>query len=298
MSALISAIENLIEEQTQQPATIQSRRGAQGGCISQAEVLTLKDGRLFFVKSNASSHPDLFLREEEGLRELKKVAAIRIPEVIGTGGGEGSQAPPFIVLEAIESGSPSTNFQREFGQKFADLHRNSTQERFGFIADNYLGSTPQPNPWMRDWVEFFREARLGFQLDLARRQGMSDATLNSLGDKLLNRLDTWLENPAEPACLLHGDLWGGNYMTDSNGQAVLIDPAAYYGRREADLAMTELFGGFGPQFYQGYEEVWPLESGSRERLDIYKLYHLLNHLNLFGGSYRSGCIEILKRFVG
>ncbi len=132
---------------------------------------------------------------------------------------------------------------------------------------------------------------------LARERGLSDDELDRLGDRLLERLDDWIDLREEPACLLHGDLWSGNYMADDAGDPVLIDPAAYYGHREADLAMTELFGGFDHTFYEAYEEEWPLPPGSPERREIYKLYHLLNHLNLFGRGYRARCIGILQRFA-
>lgn len=300
MSRLEEAVAALIESATDTSARIRRRGAVGGGCISQAEIIELEDGRRYFLKSNADGPADLFERELEGLRALGEVGAVRVPEVIGSGGfpPAGDGLPPFLVLEAIESGAPARDYQESFGRQLARLHRESRQERFGFVADNYLGSTPQPNPWKSDWVEFWREARLGFQLDLARRQGRSDATLDRLGERLLERLPEFIEEPAEPACLLHGDLWGGNAMTDSRGQPVIIDPAAYFGRREAELAMTQLFGGFTAEFYRAYEEVWPLADGHEERLAIYRLYHLLNHLNLFGSSYRSGCLEILKRLVG
>ena len=167
---------------------------------------------------------------------------------------------------------------------------------FGFEEDNYIGATPQPNAWTDDWVTFFAEQRLGFQLRLAADNGFG-GELARLGERLLSRLGELIDEPAEPACLLHGDLWGGNYLCDAEGQPVLIDPAAYYGRREAELAMTTLFGGFDSAFYGAYEEAWPLAPGSAERLEIYKLYHLLNHLNLFGGGYLGGCLGVLRRFA-
>ncbi len=156
---------------------------------------------------------------------------------------------------------------------------------------------PQPNPWTRSWLEFFRRHRLGHQLELARRQGRADGELDRLGERLLDRLDQWLDVPGEPPCLLHGDLWSGNFMVGPQGEPVLIDPACYYGHREAELAMTQLFGGFAPEFYAAYEEAWPLPPESAPRVAIYKLYHLLNHLNLFGGSYRGQCVGVLRRLV-
>lgn len=293
---LESAVEALIEEKTGRPARIAKTGSAGGGCINDARVLHLEDGRSYFLKSNPDPLPGMFPREAEGLEALANVGAIRVPRPVGTGGEE-EGGVPFIVMEHISTGSPKGNFQEIFGRQFAQLHLQSKQDRYGFERDNYLGSTPQPNSWNESWVAFWRENRLGFQLELARNNGLSDPDFDRRGDLLLDRLEELIGEPEEPPCLLHGDLWGGNYLADSEGDPVLIDPAAYYGRREADLAMTMLFGGFGAAFYSAYKEAWPLAEGSESRLEIYKLYHLLNHLNLFGGSYYSGCIGILRRFT-
>ncbi len=272
-----------------------SIRGASpvgGGCINHASRIELKDGRRYFLKWNHAPLPDLFEREAEGLSALASSDALRVPSSPIAG-----SPPPFLVMEWIETGPSGSDFSERFGRAFARLHRDSTAERFGFPHDNYLGSTPQPNGWSNDWVEFFGQSRLGHQLRLARQAGLATRELLRLGDRLLDRLDRFLEEPREPSCLLHGDLWGGNYLVGEGGEAVLIDPAAYYGRREADLAMTLLFGGFDRRFHAAYEESWPLEPGSRDRLEIYKLYHLLNHLNLFGRGYLGSCLEVLKRLV-
>ena len=283
-----------------------------GGCINNAGVLTLDDGRHYFLKWNATPLPQLFEREAEGLKALHDAGAIRVPKPIATKStiysaeeisvtadlNLHSDAPPFLVLENIEVGQPGPGFFEEFGARFAELHRATPQDRCGFENNNYLGSTPQPNSWHDNWTEFFCENRLNYQFKLARQNGVGGEKLQKLGAKLMGRLAEWLDEPSESACLLHGDLWGGNYLASSSGDPVLIDPAAYYGRREADLAMTKLFGGFSSEFYAAYNEVWSLAEGSEERIEIYKLYHLLNHLNLFGGSYQSGCMNILNRLVG
>lgn len=294
-SELRHRIAAAIARSTSHEAEVVSASAVSGGCINNACDVKLSDGRRFFVKSNATAPPRFFACEAEGLQALGAAGAIRVPTVVGWNTeGEGED---FIVLERIESGRPGPGFFEDFGRRFADLHRQATNERFGFDRDNYIGSTLQPNRWADDWAEFWRRHRLGFQLDLARRNGVSEPILDRLGDRVLDRLDELISEPAEEPCLLHGDLWSGNYMADEKGEPVLIDPAVYYGRREADLAMTHLFGGFDHRFYDAYEEAWPLQPGSKDRLEIYKLYHLLNHLNLFGGGYHAGCLNILRRFA-
>ncbi len=284
-----------ITRSTSREAEVVATRPVGGGCINNACEVELGDGRRFFVKSNSSAPPRFFESEAEGLEALAEAAAIRVPAVVAWSPEEPGE--DFIVLERIDSGRPGPGFFEDFGRRFADLHRRATSERYGFERDNYIGSTLQLNRWTADWTEFWRRNRLAYQLDLARRNGLSDPSLDRLGDRLLDRLDELIAEPAEEPCLVHGDLWSGNFMADHEGAPVLIDPAAYFGRREADLAMTLLFGGFDRRFYDAYEETWPLEPGSEDRLAIYKLYHLLNHLNLFGGGYHAGCLNILRRFA-
>jgi protein-ribulosamine 3-kinase len=269
-------------------------RPVTGGCIHDAWWVELADGGARFVKANATAPSDLFEREAEGLEALGDADVLRVPR--GAVAGEAGGAR-FLVMEAITQGPPPPGFFADFGRRLARLHQGATAERYGFPHDNYLGATPQPNGWEASWVEFFRRHRLGHQLRLARRRDPADAELARLGDRVLERLDRWLDVPGEPPCLLHGDLWSGNYLVDDQGAPVLVDPACYHGQREAELAMTRLFGGFAPEFYAAYEEAWPLPPGSGERLPIYTLYHLLNHLNLFGGAYREQCVRLLKGLV-
>ena len=268
-----------------------SSRAVSGGSINAAWWVELSNGERRFVKTNSSAAADMFEREVEGLAALAGVGALRIP-VDAMAGEAGSER--FLVMEAIETGRPGDGFFADFGRRFAELHRGSIAGRYGFDHANYIGATAQPNEWHADWVEFFGRQRLGHQLELAGRRGLADRQLLRLGERLIDRLGDWLATTNEPPCLLHGDLWSGNFMVDTRGDPVLIDPACYYGQREADLAMTELFGGFGPDFYAAYREAWPLPAGSAERTLIYKLYHLLNHLNLFGVSYRGQCKELLE----
>lgn len=288
-------IEAELSRYTDSEVRITAESSLGGGCINNAQCIDTSAGP-FFLKYNPSPRPRMFETEAAGLRALHAVGTITVPEPISFGNGENG-LPPYLLTTYIEGGRRTADFSEQFGHNFARLHRKGTAEKFGFREDNYLGSTPQPNGWMDDWVEFFRERRLGHQLRLAERNGYG-GDLQKLGGKLMDRLGDYLAEPNEPPALLHGDLWSGNYMVGPDGHAVIIDPATYYGRREADLAMTMLFGGFDRRFYAAYEEAWPLAPGSKERLDIYTLYHLLNHLNLFGSGYMGGCVEILRRLAG
>jgi len=296
--ALAAAVERVVAEREGGDVRIVGSRGVSGGCIHDARIVELADGRRLFVKSDAAraGRPaDLFEREAEGLAALATPGAIRVPRDPLPGREDGLL---FLVMEAIPAGRPGPGFFADFGRRFAALHRATVADRCGFQHDNYLGGTPQPNPWTESWPEFFRDHRLGHQLALARRRGRSDPELDRRGDRLLAKLDDLLEVPGEPPCLLHGDLWSGNYLAEDQGAPVLVDPATYYGHREADLAMTRLFGGFSQTFYDAYDEAWPLPAGHEERLEIYQLYHLLNHLNLFGEGYRGRCLAALRRYAG
>lgn len=270
-----------------------------GGCIADAAVASFGDGTRVFVKRAAGS-PGMFEAEAEGLRALAGAGAIRVPEVLAA-------AADALVLEMIESGPRGAGFFEDFGRRFAALHHEHGRA-CGFPHDNFIGSTPQPNqpldgPWDAaspddgsGWPEFFLERRLRFQTRLAAERG--GAELARLLDRAEGRIAELLAGAAEAPALLHGDLWGGNYIVDEAGEACLIDPAAYYGHREADLAMTRLFGGFDSRFYSAYEEEAPLAPGHEERLPIYQLYHVLNHFNLFGGGYGAQSRSILQRYAG
>lgn len=276
-----------------------------GGCIHDALSLELADGSSVFLKTapvslDPSGGRDIFLREAEGLRALAAVDALRIPAVLATAdGSQRSEVPgtAFLLLEAVRSGRPSEDFFPRFGRQLADLHRRATADRFGFDHDNYLGATPQPNGWTSKWVDFWAEHRLGHQIRLARQRGLLGSELETRCERLIQRLPDLIGFVTEPPSLLHGDLWSGNFMVDADGEPVLIDPAAYYGHREAELAMCRLFGGFDRSFFRAYESSWPLKPGASERLDLYQLYHLLNHLNLFGSGYRSQCLGLLRRLT-
>lgn len=253
-------------------------RSVGGGDISAAWRLEAAAVPLF-VKTGPPSSYEMFSAEAEGLAELARAAAIRVPEVVACGIG-GDTA--FVALEWLEFERPTRDAEARLGAQLAELHR-TTGERYGWHRDNTIGLTPQHNDWSDDWVEFFRRHRLGFQLDLAAARGYGGA-LQEQGARLMDRLPTFFENYLPAASLLHGDLWGGNWAC-ANGEPVIFDPAVYYGDRESDLAMTRLFGGFGAAFYEAYETDAPLAPGHRARCDLYQLYHVLNHLNLFGSGY-------------
>jgi fructosamine-3-kinase len=199
----------------------------------------------------------------------------------------------FIAMEYIELGGGRGD-AAEAGRQLAAMHR-CTRERFGWDRDNTIGSTPQPNREHEDWVSFWRDQRLGFQLELAGRNGYR-GRLQQRGGQLLDRFGALIDQDPAPS-LLHGDLWGGNLGYARGGEPVIFDPACYYGDREADLAMTELFGGFGGQFRSAYEDAWPLPAGYQVRKQLYNLYHILNHLNLFGGGYLSQAEGMIDRLL-
>ena len=268
--------------------TIVSQSGVGGGCIAQTTALELASGKTVFVKSGAQ-HTDMFFQEAKGLKEIAKAKAIRVPEVLHV-------EEEFLLLEHIASSKRAKDFSTRFGKAFAQMHRHSAQS-FGFDADNYIGSTPQKNlPRGETWQDFYFAERLLFQIKLAEQKNYVDSDMRAAFNKLENNYPSVMGETKEPPSLIHGDLWGGNVMVDDTGQACLIDPAAYYGNREADLGMTKLFGGFDREFYRSYQEAWPLEEGWQEREGLYKLYHVLNHLNIFGTSYYGQSLSLMRQY--
>jgi len=233
----------------------------------------------------------MFEAEVDGLRELKLAKAIRVPEILGCGIENGES---FLELERFAFDRPTAETERQLGERLAELHRY-TADRFGWFRDNTIGPTPQVNAWSDDWVSFFREQRLEFQLDLAAANGYS-ADVSKPGQKLSSKLADLFIGYEPDASLLHGDLWGGNWGS-VNGEPVIFDPAVYYGDRESDIAMTMLFGGFGKAFYAAYEKSWPMAAGHERRLKLYQLYHVLNHLNLFGRSYLARARQLLNDLI-
>ena len=241
-----------------------------------------------FIKTGPVNALDMFEAEAEGLSELASANAIRVPAVIDCGIENGSA---FIAIERLRFERPTTAIETTFGQQLAAMHRHSAKQH-GWHRDNTIGPTPQHNPWTDDWIEFFGEHRLRFQLDLAARNGYT-GELQSLGDRLGQGLLELFDGYVPVPSLCHGDLWSGNWGA-ADGVPVIFDPAVYYGDRESDIAMTMLFGGFGRTFYRAYEESWPMAAGHERRLKLYQLYHVLNHLNLFGSGYLGQALRLLR----
>ncbi len=288
---LNSKIKTKIEKELD--SEIVDSQSLSGGCISNAYKIKTGVGEIYFLKYNSSVNNDMFMKEAHGLQELNKAGVIKIPDVI-------CYDEDYILLEQIEAGIKQKNFSEDFGRKFALLH-NFTSEFYGFYEDNYIGSNPQINISQgnekQDWTKFYFNKRILFQLYLAEETGNSTSELRKAIAVLENKMDEIVVDNGENPSLLHGDLWSGNYLINKKGFACLIDPAVYYGNREADLAMTKLFGGFDSKFYEAYNEAFPLPEGHEYRENIYKLYHVLNHLNLFGGGYYSQAMSLISFYI-
>lgn len=260
-----------------------------GGCINNAMKVIYTDGSADLLKINNEAPVDMFLKEAHGLEELAKSKAIKVPAVYFVDGN-------FILTEFISKAPQRRDFFEDFGRKFALLHKY-TSDKPGFYEDNYIGSTVQTNSYKTNWKEFFIENRLLYQYRLAEKNGYAKGELKIKFPELIKKAEKLLSDVNEPASLLHGDLWSGNYMTDETGSACLIDPAVYYGHREADIAMTRVFETFDSRFYAAYSEEFPLEEGFAYRENLYKLYHILNHLNIFGSGYYSRAVSLINFYL-
>jgi protein-ribulosamine 3-kinase len=245
-----------------------------------------------FVKVAEAGSSAMFEAEAAGLQELHRANAVRVPQVLAVGANDSNA---WLALEWIPFGARSSSAAAALGEKLALQHR-FTAPAFGWHRDNTIGSTLQPNGWLDDWVTFFRERRLRHQLDLAATNGHG-GRLQRRGEVLLGRVGEFFTDYKPSPSLLHGDLWGGNWGADELERPVIFDPAVYYGDREADLAMTRLFGGFGPDFHAAYESAWPPAAGARTRTGLYNLYHVLNHANLFGGGYVSQALSMIESLL-
>ncbi|MFZ5970049.1 MAG: fructosamine kinase family protein [Bacteroidota bacterium] len=282
MSLLPPAIASHLQ---QRGIIVQRFQPVTGGCINQGGKITTPDGNFFLKWNHAAKFPQMFLAEARGLQIIGQTASIRVPAVVQVAHIEEWQ---YLLLEWIDGFAPSVHDWRSLGEQLAALHHHSATQ-FGLDHDNYIGSLAQKNTPTDNWIEFLVQQRLAPQLALLKNTAIRQGV-----QKLIMRLPDLL--PTEPAALLHGDLWRGNLITDGQGQPCLIDPAVYYGHREAELAFTRLFGGFHPGFYDAYQQSFPLLPGFEERVEIYHLYPLLVHYNLFGGSYLLQAERIIKRY--
>jgi len=263
-----------------------------GGCINAAYKLSDRT-RSYFVKLNQAERLAMFEAEAAGLQELAQANAVRVPAPICTGRA-GNQA--YIVLECITfGGRDSGGVMAQFGEQLAQLHRH-TRQQFGWYRDNTIGSTHQPNAYENDWLVFWCKHRLGYQLQLSQHRGIGAGAVRK-GERIMQQLGDFFTGYEAQPSLLHGDLWSGNYAISQDGEPVIFDPAVYYGDREADLAMTELFGHFGTDFYAAYNAHWPLDNGYKTRKTLYNLYHILNHYTMFGGGYGSQAIGMMDRLL-
>jgi protein-ribulosamine 3-kinase len=284
-------IERAIGAATSAPFAIESRATVGGGCINESHVVR-GHGRAFFVKLNSPEREAMFSAEADGLCEIAGTNTVRVPNPVCHGAGPSAS---WIVLEHLDLRGADNPCMRALGKNLARLHR-VTAGRHGWHRDNTLGATPQINTPADDWVAFWRERRLGFQLRLAAANGHGGRGLEG-GERLIEKLAAFFKGYDPAPSLLHGDLWSGNAAMAAGGEPVIYDPAVYYGDREADLAMTELFGGFPPAFYDAYRSEYPVDPGYDTRRHLYNLYHVLNHLNLFGGGYRAQAERMIGQLL-
>ncbi len=260
-----------------------------GGCINQAQLIS--DGnQQYFIKTNKRSLLSMFTSEAQALTEIAATQTVRVPQVIVA--GEYAQQS-FLVLENLQLGGRCN--MAMLGQQLAAMHK-VTRPQFGWHQENVIGSTQQINTPMNNWVLFWQQHRLGFQLSLAEKNAYG-GELQKQGERLLADMAVLFKNYHPQASLLHGDLWGGNAAGLMDGSPVIFDPALYFGDREADIAMTELFGGFSSDFYAAYKEAWPLDNGYQVRKTFYNIYHIINHLNLFGEGYYSQAVNMINRVL-
>lgn len=278
-----------IEQATGQAFSVKKQQAMSGGSINAAFLLTGEKTQ-YFVKTNHTGRESMFAAEARGLQEMASSHTIKVPEPVCYGE---DQKQCYIVLEYLEMAGRAD--QVVLGEQLAAMHR-VTAEQYGWVMDNTIGATHQPNAWKKNWLEFWSEQRLGFQLQLAAQNGYG-GELQTLGEKLLSEMAKLFAGREVLPSMLHGDLWGGNVAGLSGGTPVIFDPAFYYGDREADLAMTYVFGGFSPEFYASYENTFPLDDGFAVRKTLYNSYHIINHLNMFGGGYHGQAIHMLEQVL-
>jgi fructosamine-3-kinase len=275
---------------THRPYTWLQATPVGGGSINQCYRLEGADGRRYFLKLNQAQHYPMLCAEAAGLAAIATTRTVRVPQCIAHGIAQGRS---FLLLEYLALASRGDSAR--LGEQLAALHRCGSPQ-FGWSANGFIGTSVQPNAQSTSWIDFWREQRLGFQLRLAQQNGYGDMLL-SAGERLMESLPAFFPGYAPPPSLLHGDLWGGNHGYLDDSSPVIFDPATYYGDRECDLAMTELFGGYPAAFYAAYRAAWPLDAGYATRRDLYNLYHLLNHANLFGGGYAGQAARAMRRLL-
>ncbi len=278
-------IRNIIEDELGSKISHSSMLG--GGSIASTWKLESESGGSYVLKINPKR--EMVKAEAIGLKELSKSGEIRVPAVH-------LYKDDWLLMEFIDQGKKDADFFKSFGQQLARMHRYESGS-YGFLDDNFIGETPQLNSeHSHSWPDFYCQNRLQFQVDLALSKGAPHKLLDTF-HSAIGRMRELLEESQERPCLLHGDLWSGNFLVDADQQPVLIDPAVYYGHREAELAMTRLFGGFDSVFYEAYHEEYPLSDGHQERVALYELYHVLNHFNLFGGHYLDQSLELMAKYL-
>jgi fructosamine-3-kinase len=282
-------IADQISQVTGQPVQIAQRRSVGGGSINQAYVIS-GGTSAYFVKLNQASKVAMFEAEALGLKQMAASQTIRVPQPLCWGTAEQSA---YLVLEWLDLGYGSDQSWATMGRNLAAMHRVTSDQGFGWLQNNTIGETPQINAWTESWLEFWTEHRLGYQFRLANRRGGHFPLQN----QLLAALPDLLAGHEPQPSLVHGDLWSGNAAVTQPGEPVIFDPATYFGDREVDLAMTQLFGSFPANFYQAYQDAWPLPSGYAQRKILYNLYHILNHFNLFGGSYASQANQMIATLL-
>ena len=273
------------------PFNVQQRQALSGGCINNAYCLQ-GVGQAYFIKLNRRDALPMFQAEAAALETIAASATLRVPQVVCWGQADDKA---YLVLEYLSLQPAGEHTMEAMGRQLALLHR-VTAERFGWQRNNSIGATPQINSWCSDWLEFWRRYRLGYQLQLAADNGYC-GNLQDRGGRLLAELQALFSDYTPVPALLHGDLWSGNVAADDRGCPLVFDPAVYYGDRETDLAMSELFGGFSSRFYRAYAESYPPDQGYRIRKKLYNLYHILNHLNLFGRGYLAQAHSLLDALL-
>jgi fructosamine-3-kinase len=293
--SLLEALQRAVRDAARTEWTLRSAEPASGGCIHAALCLKGEDAggeARYFAKVAAPERAALLVAEAEGLATIGRAGAIRVPGVIAQGGDDENA---WLVLEWLDLETLSPAAGVRLGTALAAQHR-ALHTRFGWEKDNFIGASPQANGWSDDWLGFWRERRIHAQLRMAMANRYPGRMIDR-GERLLADCEAFFRSHRPMPSLLHGDLWGGNAAALGDGTPVVFDPAVYCGDREADLAMTELFGGFPKDFHAAYRAAWPLDDGYSVRRDFYNLYHVLNHANLFSGSYVEQGARLIERLL-